>query len=184
MPVWSSLSSGVGGRGYTEGKLYEDTYFDRNVQGALDAGLAVGAYFFSQAITVEEALEEARFVLERVRDYDLTMPVVFDWEHIEGVEEARSNQVDTETVTACAVAFCDRIAQAGYQTAFYCNGMLGYLHYDLSQLERYDAWYAEYASWPSFAYASISGSIPTPATVAGIGRNVDLDSGSRPRAED
>ena len=66
----------VGGRGYTEGKLYEDTYFDRNVQGALDAGLAVGAYFFSQATSVLEAEEEADFVLAAVRGYRLilTMP--------------------------------------------------------------------------------------------------------------
>ena len=98
----------VGGRGYTEGKLYEDTYFDRNVQGALDAGLAVGAYFFSQAITVEEALEEARFVLERVRDYDLTMPVVFDWEMVSD-SSARTNAIDSDTMNEVALAFCGAI---------------------------------------------------------------------------
>ena len=116
----------VGGRGYTEGKLYEDTYFDRNVQGALDAGLAVGAYFFSQAITVEEALEEARFVLERVRDYDLTMPVVFDWEMVSD-SSARTNAIDSDTMNEVALAFCGAIQEAGYESMIYFNSYQGYV---------------------------------------------------------
>ena len=87
-------------------------------------------------------------------------------------------------VTDCAVAFCDRIAQAGYQTAVYRNGMLGYLHYDQAQLERYDAWYAEYAPWPSFAYAFDLCQYSNTGTVAGIGGNVDLDLWFPPLEED
>ena len=69
----------VGWRGYTEGGLFEDAYFERNIQGALDAGLHVGVYMFSQAVTVQEAIEEADFVLERIGTYNVTLPVVFDW---------------------------------------------------------------------------------------------------------
>lgn len=173
----------IGNRGYSQGGLQADTSFETNLTGARENGLLVGCYFFSQAVSVEEAQEEADFVLSVLNGRAMDLPVVFDWEHIEGVEEARSNQVDTETVTACAVAFCDRIAQAGYQTAFYCNGMLGYLHYDLSQLERYDAWYAEYASWPSFAYAFNLWQYSNTGTVAGIAGNVDLDLWFPPQAE-
>lgn len=174
----------IGNRGYSQGAVQADTSFETNLMGARENGLLVGCYFFSQAVSVEEAQEEADFVLSLLDGRELDLPVVFDWEHIEGVEEARTNQVDTETITACAVAFCDRIAQAGYQTAFYCNGMLGYLHYDLTQLERYDAWYAEYSGWPSFAYAFDLWQYSNTGTVAGIDGNVDLDLWFPPPAEE
>jgi hypothetical protein len=63
------------------GELYEDGRFDENIGGALDCGgLDVGVYFFSQAVTAEEAEEEAEFVLDRLKGYDISYPVVFDWE--------------------------------------------------------------------------------------------------------
>lgn len=165
----------IGNRGYSQGGLQADSSFETNLTGAQENGLLVGCYFFSQAVSVEEAQEEADFVLSILNGRSMDLPVVFDWEHIEGEAEARSNSVDSETVTACAVAFCDRIAEAGYQTAVYCNGMLGYLHYDVAQLEGYDAWYAEYASWPSYAYAFDLWQYSNTGTVAGINGNVDLD---------
>ena len=72
----------VGRRGYTEGGLFEDPYFAANMAGAQAAGLKVGVYMFSQAVTVQEAIEEARFVTERIAQYNITLPVVFDWEKI------------------------------------------------------------------------------------------------------
>lgn len=173
----------IGNRGYSQGGLQADSSFETNLAGARDNGLLVGCYFFSQAVSVEEAQEEADFVLSLLADRPMDLPVVFDWEHIEGQEEARSNNVDSETVTACAIAFCDRIAQAGYQTAIYRNGMLGYLHYDVSQLEAYDAWYAEYAAWPSYAYAFNLWQYSDTGTVAGISGNVDLDLWFPPQEE-
>lgn len=71
----------VGLRGYgTEGKLVEDEYFEQNVKGALQAGIKVGVYFYSQAITDEELLEEANLVLEKVKPYNIELPIVFDVE--------------------------------------------------------------------------------------------------------
>lgn len=71
----------VGYRGYgTEGNMRGDTQFVNNVQGALDAGLDVGIYYFSQAITVEEARQEAAYVIEQIAPYRITYPVAFDWE--------------------------------------------------------------------------------------------------------
>ena len=69
----------IGGRGYGEGALYEDTNFPQNFNGAKNAGLKVGVYFFSQAITVEEATEEASFVLQLLNGAQLDFPVAFDW---------------------------------------------------------------------------------------------------------
>ena len=70
----------VGYRGYDQGGLHIDAYAEANLQGALDAGLPVGVYFYSQAISVEEAREEANMLLDFIRDWDITYPVVFDWE--------------------------------------------------------------------------------------------------------
>lgn len=172
----------IGNRGYSEGVISADQRFEANLAGAQENGLQVGCYFFSQAVSVEEAQEEADFVLAALNGREMDLPVVFDWEHIDNAE-ARTDSVDTETVTACARAFCERIQEAGYQTAVYCNGMLGYLHYDLSQLEQYDAWYAEYASWPSFAYAFDLWQYTNTGTVAGIAGNVDLDLWFPPQTE-
>ena len=164
----------VGGRGYAEGKLYEDTYFDRNVQGALDAGLAVGAYFFSQAITVEEALEEARFVLERVRDYDLTMPAVFDWEMVSD-SSARTNAIDSDTMNEVALAFCGAIQEAGYESMIYFNSYQGYVKYDLSKLLDHSFWFAQYQAQPSFYYDFQMWQCSSKGSVPGIQGEVDMN---------
>ncbi len=164
----------VGNRGYSQGVISADERFEANLAGAQENGLLVGCYFFSQAVSVEEAQEEADFVLSVLNGRQMDLPVVFDWEYIDNAE-ARTDSVDTETVTACAQAFCEQIQAAGYRAAVYCNGMLGYLHYDLSQLEQYDTWYAEYASWPSFAYAFDLWQYSNTGTVAGISGNVDLN---------
>ena len=82
--------------------------FDANAEQAAAVGLQVGAYIFSQAITVEEALEEADFLLDILKDKQIDGPVVFDWEVI-GTKNARTYGLDTETLCAAANAFCQRI---------------------------------------------------------------------------
>lgn len=164
----------IGNRGYSQGGLKQDACFEANYAGARENGLDVGVYIFSQAISVEEAVEEAEFVLSILDGRELQMPVVFDWEEIDG-DVARTDNVDVETVTACAVAFCRRIAEAGYDTAVYCNGMVGYLRYDISQLQHLPIWYAEYRAWPSFAYAIDMWQYTSSGKVAGISGNADLN---------
>ena len=93
----------VGYRGYTEGSIQEDAYFQQNLDGAIDAGLEVGVYFFSQAVDEQEAREEAQFVLDHISGYQLAYPVFFDWEKI--VADARSDEMDLATLTAVTDAF-------------------------------------------------------------------------------
>lgn len=107
----------VGYRGYGTGKLVEDEKFHQNIQGALAAGLDVGVYFFSQALNVEEALEEADFMLERIADYNITMPVVFDWEFVN--DEARTANMDRRTLTDCCLAFARYMEEKGYRPMSY-----------------------------------------------------------------
>ena len=165
----------VGYRGYSQGGLQMDERFRENMDGALAAGLDVGVYFFSQAITVEEALEEARFVLERVRDYDLTMPVVFDWER-QNYSGSRTQKIpDTETMCRMANAFCEEIQAEGYQPMVYFYQNLAYNNYDLSKIMEHPFWLAQYTDYPSFYYDFEMWQYTHTASVPGIEGNVDMN---------
>lgn len=168
----------VGYRGYTDGALTTDSTFQYNIKQALKYGVQVGVYFFSQAISVTEAKEEANYLLSLVRKYKITLNVAYDWENIDNVGKgvARTENVTKDMVTQCAVAFCDVIQNAGYEPAIYCNGMLGYLSYDLTQLQDVDIWYANYDSTsPDFAYQIRMWQYTDSATLAGINGKVDLN---------
>lgn len=165
----------VGYRGYTEGGLFRDQTFSDNLQGALDAGLEVGVYFFSQAITPEEAEEEAGYVLSALEGYEITGPVAFDWEPIAPGKDARTEGLSGEDVTRCAAAFCARIERAGLRPAVYFNQSQGYLHYDLRELTDYCLWLAEYDAKPDFYYRFDLWQYTHTGRVAGIEGDVDLD---------
>lgn len=165
----------LGYRGYTEGGLMMDERFETNVQGALDAGLEVGVYFFSQAITPEEAEAEAAFVLHAIEDYEITGPIAFDWEPITSGQNARTDGMTGQVLTQCAKAFCAQVIQGGYEPAVYFNQDLGYLHYDLRELTGYTLWLAEYDQKPDFYYHFDLWQYTHTGTVAGIEGNVDLN---------
>lgn len=165
----------LGYRGYSEeGNLAVDEYYETNIQGALDAGLEVGVYFFSQAITNEEALEEAEFVLDYIENYDITMPVVFDTEVIE-IETARTYEIESQIFTDACIVFCDRIEEAGYDSMIYFNMVWSAFTLDLEQLTGYDKWYADYYDAPQYPYAFQMWQYTESATVPGIEGNVDLN---------
>jgi len=164
----------VGYRGYETGKVCLDDYFQKNIEGALANGLKVGVYFFSQAITPEEAIEEAEFVLSHIQGYDISFPVVFDWEPM-NYSTSRTRSLDKETLTSCAVAFLERIKAAGYKPMVYFNNYLGYLRYDLRQLTGYDFWYANYSAMPSFYYDFDMWQYTSSGRVDGIATNVDMN---------
>jgi len=164
----------LGRRGYTEGGLFEDPFFTRNFQGASDAGLDVGVYFFSQAVSVQEAIEEADFVLARLRGHTVHLPVVYDWEKITE-PDARTLDVTAEVRTQCAIAFCETVKNAGYTPCVYFNRNLGYYGYDLSRLTDYEFWFAlPEASYPSFYYAVDSWQYSFTETVPGIDYATDM----------
>lgn len=164
----------AGGMYYGSGELYEDDNFIENIEGARSAGLRVGAYFFSQAVTVEEARAEADFVLSMLEERELDLPIFFDWERISG-DTARTDGLDNETLTACAAAFCGQIEKAGYEAGVYVYNDTGYYGYDLAELRDYTLWCAGIGSYPYFYYAheiwqySFSGSVP------GINADCDLN---------
>ena len=165
----------AGYRGYSKGVVMEDKNFKKNIQGALDAGVEVGVYFFSQATNVWEAQEEADYLLEAIEGYDVTYPVVYDWEFIAGNSEARTSGMKSDDVTHCAGAFCDMVKEAGYEPMIYFNQDLGYLTYGLDQLTDYGFWLAEYNAKPNFYYDFDLWQYTHRGTVPGIEGSVDLN---------
>ena len=165
----------AGRRGYTEGGLFDDAYFEKNMSGAKENGLETGVYMFSQAITVAEALEEAHYILERIKGYDVSLPIVFDWEKIDE-EDSRTADVTMEGRTECAIAFCETIKNAGYEACVYFNRNLGYYGYDLSRLTDYQFWFAlPESGFPNFYYAADMWQYSFTETVPGIGVETDMN---------
>lgn len=140
-----------GYRGYQSGKLNLDKKFHENIKGALEQGLKVGVYIFSQAINEEEALEEAEFVLEQVKDYKIELPLVFDPENIPW-EEARTDEVKGEVFTKNAVVFCNQIKEAGYEPMIYANITWQAEMLDMGLLKDIKWWYADYRKKPQSPY--------------------------------
>lgn len=164
----------AGYRGYTTGAVLEDAAFRANLQGAMNAGLRVGVYFYSQAITVEEAAEEARFVLNLVQGMSLPYPIVFDWETVSS-SSARTNGLGKDVLTACANTFCDTVESAGYRSAVYFNLNLAYTRYDLSGLNGRTCWLAEYNVPPTYYYDYQLLQYTSSGTVPGISGRVDMN---------
>ena len=166
----------AGYRGYgSAGTVNADEYFEKNISGALENGIDVGVYFFSQAITEEEARQEAEFVLETISGYDITYPVIYDWEHMDNIETARTYDYSGLDVSAFANAFCSVISEAGYDTMVYFNPSYGYMIYDVEEINAHTFWLAEYKPLPDFYYEFIIWQYSNKGTVPGIEGNVDLN---------
>ena len=177
----------AGYRGYGEaGTMRRDLYFVENMDGALKHGLDTGVYFFSQATDPAEAEEEAAFLLEILSDYGpehMALPVYYDWEDI-AIDEARTDGIRGETITACAEAFCAKLREAGYQTGIYAYRYLGYFSYDLSRLRDCSLWIAAINSYPDFYYAHELWQYSANGDVAGVTGPVDLDYWFEPATEE
>lgn len=187
---WSQAASALdfacvrlGRRGYTEGGLFEDPWFEKNMRGATQNGLKTGVYFFSQAVNVAEAIEEANFVLKRIAAYSVTAPVVYDWEKVSD-EEARTAELSVETRTDCAVAFCETIRRAGYTPCVYFNRDIGYYGYDLTRLTDYMFWFTlPESAFPNFYYACDIWQYSFTEQVPGVSGYADMNLWFLPRPQ-
>lgn len=163
----------AGYRGTTQGLLYEDELFRDNLDGAKEAGLLVGVYFFSQAANGEEAAEEAEFVCALLDGAKLDLPVYYDWEEVSG--QSRIPVAAEIPMTECAVAFCEAVKAQGYEAGVYFNQTYGYDHLDLLALQDYSLWLAEYGNTPTFDYHFHCLQYTDSGVVDGIETEVDLN---------
>ena len=146
----------IGYRGYgEEGKLCADEKFVYNYDAAHAAGIDLGVYFFSQATTVDEAVEEANYVLSLLENRSLEYPIVFDWETVQTGDPddiPRTDEVYPKTLTLSAIAFCETIREAGYNPMIYTNKKLATIKYDLRMLQDYPIWLAYYDTNLNYCY--------------------------------
>lgn len=164
----------LGYRGYESGKLVEDKFARQNLEGAAEAGIQLGVYFFSQALNPNEAREEARFVLDMIDPYEIAMPVVFDWEHVNS-ETARTNGMNPYAATDCAQAFLEVIDEAGYWPMMYFNSFQSRKLFYLDQLMDYDFWLALYSDRMSFPYKVDMWQYTCTGTIPGVIGDVDVN---------
>lgn len=160
----------LGYRGTSEGTLNQDPMFWRNLLGARVAGLKVGAYFFSQAVNVAEAEEEAAYALKILDGISLDMPLAFDWEQAE-----RTENMDAPTLTACTKAFCAAAETAGYQPMIYFNSFQAKQLLHLKELQEIPWWLAMYDVTMEFPYRMDMWQYSCTGTVPGIKGDVDLN---------
>ena len=135
----------AGFRGYgEEGTLNVDPRFSYNVKNANKEGIKVGTYFFSQAINVEEAKEEAYFLLDILKGYNITYPVAIDVEYATTNHTGRADGVSKEMRTQICIAFLTIIENAGYKPMIYADKYFATDNLDMSKLQKYDFWMAHY----------------------------------------
>lgn len=164
----------AGYRGYGSGSIHQDEYFEYNISAATATDLSVGIYFFSQAMSEEEAAAEAYTVLSLIEGYDIDYPVFFDWEPVND-ESARTSSISATEVTACAKQFCQIIEEAGYRAGVYFNLSMAQHYYHLYELKDYVFWLAEYQDVPSYPYEFSMWQYTASGTVPGIDTEVDLN---------
>lgn len=166
----------VGSRGYNTGKITLDEKFNDYIKGASEAGLQIGVYFASQAISQEEASQEADFVLQNLAPYQasITYPVAFDMEFAAN-DEARIDGLRTADRTAIATAFLDKIKNAGYIPMVYGNKEWLIKEVDMTGLQQYDVWLSQEEEAPDYPYQFTMWQYTTDGVLNGVPGDVGLD---------
>lgn len=160
-----------GYRGSSQGMLIEDPRFAENIKGATNVGLKVGVYFFTQAVDEVEAVYEASYVLDKIKNYKISYPVFLDVEASGG----RGDKIDKATRTAVCKAFCQTIQNAGYTAGIYANKTWLTDKIDASALSAYKIWLAQYAAAPTYTGRYDLWQYKSTGRVSGINGNVDLN---------
>lgn len=164
----------VANRGYGTGKLVVDEQFEKNIKGAVDAGIHVGVYIYSQAIDEQEVVEEANLVMEKLAAHDVNCPIVFDVEKTAD-PTGRMNQISVEERTNLTLLFCQTVEAAGYKPIIYHNMEMGALMLDIEPLEQYDKWLAYYNEDMYYPYEYKIWQYSDKGRVSGISSNVDMN---------
>ena len=169
----------AGFRGAESGKLNEDSEFIHNIEGAQAAGLMVGVYFYSQAVTPREARDEAQFVLALVKPYDIPLPLVIDYEIYPGgrLEKAYETGLLTPNyMNNVALEFCRTVEAKGYQSGVYANYYFLTNYLDGASLgELTDVWLAHYVDATDYPYGYRYWQCSGSEIVPGIAGEVDQD---------
>lgn len=162
----------AGYRGYGTGAIVTDDSFEDHIEGALDAGLEVGVYFFTQAVNYDEGVEEAKYTLDLIEEYDVKGPVIIDTE-IMPADDARTKDLDVDSRTDAVVGFCETVKAAGYEPMVYSNRNWFVQELDMGRVGNYKLWLAHYSNQPDFPYLYTAWQYTSEGSIKG--NNIDFD---------
>lgn len=162
-----------GYRGASSGSLILDPKYKDNVQGAIEAQIPVGIYFYTQAINETEAIEEASMVIHMIEEYDIDYPVFLDSESAYGA--GRADDLEKDRRTEIARAFLRTVASAGYETGIYGSKNWLMNELDMEKLQAYNTWVAEYSDVPTYDEYYQMWQYTSKGTISGIDTDVDLN---------
>ncbi len=165
-----------GYRGYSEGGLVKDEKFDEYARACNEYGIPLGVYFFTQAVSVEEAVREAEFTIDLIRDYDISYPVAFDTEYVSD-KGARTNltEIEEDLRSDMCIAFCEKIREAGYYPMIYASENWIRRDLDYEKLQDYDFWAPQYLEENDFMYDFTIWQYTERGFIKGVDEEVDLD---------
>ncbi len=164
----------LGARGYESGALSIDDYFFDNIKRATDSGLSVGVYFYSQAITEDEAEEEARMVLDNLHNYNITYPIAYVMEYVDN-DRCRIENLSRSEKTAIARKFLSTVREAGYNTMLYGSKQWLIKEIDLTRLTEFDTWLSESTDIPDYPYRFSMWQYTKKGKVDGIAGDADFN---------
>lgn len=164
----------LGGRGYSTGELFLDDYFVDNERRAAEAGMDVGVYFFSQAISEEEAREEAEFVITNLNEKKITYPVALDMGKVQN-DSQRTDSLTKTQRTKIAKTFLSTIKEAGYKPILYGTKNFLIQDIDYSKLTEYDIWLSQETDIPDYPYRFTLWQYTKRASIDGIAGYVNLN---------
>lgn len=170
----------IGFRG-ENGVIYKDSYADYNIQQADKAGILVGVYFFSTAITAAEAKEEAEWTASMIEGYPISYPVAYDCEGYNRAE-SRMRHLSPIERTQNAIAFLSHIENLGYEGMFYASKSEITINWDIDSIQKkYKIWFAHYpaVTYPDIKNPNYNGrydmwQYTNKGDVAGIDGNTDM----------
>lgn len=179
---WNNIKADVdaviirlGYRGYSKGNLTLDSKFKSNIKTANDKGIPLSVYFFSQAINEVEAVEEADYVIDNIKGYNMTLPIFIDSEYSNENKTGRADDLSKTNRTKIVVTFCERIRSRGYVSGIYASDSWFKDNLDITKLETYPLWVARYSSEsPKFVKKYIGWQYTDSGSVKGIDGKVDL----------
>lgn len=166
----------LGARGYSTGQLSLDDNFVENMEAAIEAGLDIGVYFYSQAISQDEVMQEANFVIQNLEPYraHITYPVAFDMENVAN-DKARIDGLSRDDKTAIAATFLSGMQTAGYIPMVYGNKEWLIKNIDLAKLQDFDVWLAQEQDIPDYPYQFAMWQYTTTGVLNGVTGDASLN---------
>ena len=166
----------LGGRGYSTGQISLDENFKKNIEGAAAAGLDIGVYFYSQAISQEEAIQEVNFVIQNLEPYraNVKYPIAFDMEFVAN-DTARIDSLTKDEKTNIATSFLESVKAAGSVPMIYGDKEWLIKEIDLARLQSYDVWLVQEQELPDYPYQFTMWQYSTEGVVNGVSGDANLN---------